>query len=405
MHQSERRGLDSFGAAETTGSRRFHGVLVSGHEAGGHMTDKHSTRHPTRISVRHLTGVLLPTFVVLGLLAPRPVLAGDRAEAQQLALMGAKLSASAAQDLETALAKDPEDLAARTELIGYYWHRALTSTASRQPLQQHVLWIVEHHPEAAIGGLPEAQLSPFQDGKAYEDAARGWRQAAVDHASDPAVLWNCAAFFLLSDRPFSAELLKKGEVLDPRSPEWPRQLGRLYRFESSRGSREEKQRAATQALAEYERAYGLTPGEHERDYLLEKLAKTAFDAGTFAKAESYARQALGAAQRGPRDWNTGNAVHDGHVVLGRLALHEGKLADAEKELLAAGKTPGSPQLDSFGPNMTLAEELLEKGRKDAVLQYFQLCSGFWKMGKDKLAAWSAAVERGEIPDFGANLYY
>ena len=79
--------------------------------------------------------------------------------------------------------------------------------------------------------------------------------------------------------------------------------------------------------------------------------------------------------------------------------------EAKKRLLASDDSKGSPQMNSFGPNMQLAKALLEKGERDAVLEYFQRCGRFWKMGQDQLAAWTAAVKKGEIPDFGANLNY
>lgn len=49
--------------------------------------------------------------------------------------------------------------------------------------------------------------------------------------------------------------------------------------------------------------------------------------------------------------------------------------------------------------------LLEKGQKDAVLEYFELCEKFWKYPPDmkKLERWKAAVEAGITPDFGTNL--
>ena len=107
----------------------------------------------------------------------------------------------------------------------------------------------------------------------------------------------------------------------------------------------------------------------------------------------------------PNNWDYGNAIHQGNLVLGRIAVSEGRLADAAKYLLAAGETPGSPQLNSFGPNMTLARDLLERGDAASVLKYFELCGKFWKMGGEFLAAWTAQVLSGGVPQFGANLQY
>jgi hypothetical protein len=53
--------------------------------------------------------------------------------------------------------------------------------------------------------------------------------------------------------------------------------------------------------------------------------------------------------------------------------------------------------------MTLARELLEKGERQVVLEYFKLCASFWK--NDRLDTWASEVRAGKIPDFGANLEY
>ena len=55
--------------------------------------------------------------------------------------------------------------------------------------------------------------------------------------------------------------------------------------------------------------------------------------------------------------------------------------------------------------MSLAKDLLEKGERDVVLEYFEACRKFWKMGEDDLDKWSKEVKAGTIPDFGANLVY
>ena len=82
------------------------------------------------------------------------------------------------------------------------------------------------------------------------------------------------------------------------------------------------------------------------------------------------------------------------MVLGRIAVIDGRIADAGRFLAEAGNTPGSPQLNSFGPNMTLARDLLQRGETVPVLAYFEQVRRFWKMGGERLDAWSAAVEAG-----------
>ena len=99
------------------------------------------------------------------------------------------------------------------------------------------------------------------------------------------------------------------------------------------------------------------------------------------------------------------AVHYGNTFLGLLAIEAGEIEAANSYLIESGKTKGSPSLRTSGPSMSLANALLEKGQKDAVLEYFELCEKFWKYppGMKKLERWKAAVEAGIPPDFGTNL--
>ncbi|MCG7991199.1 MAG: hypothetical protein JAY99_01745 [Candidatus Thiodiazotropha lotti] len=129
------------------------------------------------------------------------------------------------------------------------------------------------------------------------------------------------------------------------------------------------------------------------------------DNGSLEKAESFAHETLKIAEMYKDDWNYGNAIHKGHLTLGRVALRKGDIEEAKKQLLLAGKTPGSPQLDSFGPNMVLAKELLEKGENDTVLKYLELCEEFWDFHLEKLIKWEEQITRGEKPNFGTNLLY
>jgi hypothetical protein len=123
------------------------------------------------------------------------------------------------------------------------------------------------------------------------------------------------------------------------------------------------------------------------------------------KVRSDANEVLTTATKYRNDWNYGNAIHKGNLALGLVALREAKIDLAEDFLLRAGRTPGSPQLSSFGPNMVLAKDLLEKGRREKVLEYFALCGKFWQDDHGRLKVWSALVKEGREPDFGPQLLY
>ena len=167
----------------------------------------------------------------------------------------------------------------------------------------------------------------------------------------------------------------------------------------------DKKTIASQLVAAQEKVIRTLPKAEDKFHLTREIAPLAFNAGDQVKAGMYAKDLLIQAESMKDDWDYGNAVHTANLVLGRIALSAGDIDEAKRLLLLAGKTPGSPQLESFGPDMLFAKELLEKGEKDVVIQYFTLCSAFWKMDDGKLAQWKTEVQNNEIPDFGPNVRY
>jgi len=141
-----------------------------------------------------------------------------------------------------------------------------------------------------------------------------------------------------------------------------------------------------------------------RNPLLPRMAKAAYAAGEWDHATGFAKEALEAATHGVFPW-TGDAIHQGNIVLGRLALRRSDVDGAKRYLLAAGKTPGSSGLASLGPNMALARDLLDRGEQDTVVAYLEECGHFWDGNRGKLAEWIALVKAGLKPDFGRNLDY
>ena len=160
--------------------------------------------------------------------------------------------------------------------------------------------------------------------------------------------------------------------------------------------------------ADYDRAVSRVESKRgdERYDALAAAAKTSVYFGSLDEARAYATELLEFARTTEGiTWNLGNALHDGHEVLGLVALRLGHTDEAAKELLLAGETPGSPQADTFGPNMLLAKELLEHGDRSTVIAYFNLCRRFWEMERGRLDQWTKDASEGNVPDFGANLVF
>jgi hypothetical protein len=145
--------------------------------------------------------------------------------------------------------------------------------------------------------------------------------------------------------------------------------------------------------------------EEKRFYELTKNLQQKYEAGEIEEVKSDVNEIKRLLPNYVTNWNYGNAVHKMNIVEGRMALQKGNVEEAKKYLISAGKTKGSPQLNSFGPNMSLAKELLEKREKEIVIQYLDLCSKFWKGDFSKLNDWKEIVQQGKIPEFGANLEF
>src|SRR5260370_36678292 len=89
----------------------------------------------------------------------------------------------------------------------------------------------------------------------------------------------------------------------------------------------------------------------------------------------------------------------GKRACGRVGVKRGNVQEAVSFLLLAGKTPGSPQLDDYGPDMTLADELLQRGATEVVLQNFRESDHFWRGSRNYQLDRSAKdVQAGVRPD-------
>jgi hypothetical protein len=300
-----------------------------------------------------------------------------------LVTRGSRLDEAAALQLEVAVAQNPHDDEQRAVLVGWLFPRQ-ADPRWRECRRGHVLWFVEHHPGTKFAGTPHATFHPVVDPDGFTAASDLWRKHVDEHARDARVLANAARFFSFAEPARARRLLKQARALEPSEPEWMSELARELRHCDE----------WPEVLALYEQL--IATGPTQRRLYLGDAAEAALRTGDRAKARALAGQLLESIPS-QEPWNRGNAIFQGHAILGAVALAEGDVARAREHLLASGRTDGSPQLDSFGPELDLADRLLQAGETAAVLEFLGLCEKFWKPGKERLERFATAIRRGERP--------
>lgn len=313
-------------------------------------------------------------------------------------LAGGELVEADVEGLERHVSKHPGDVQARARLVGYYM---LHSGTRRDACRSHAIWFIANQPRSRIAGSPYCRLDFLRDDdSSIQEATALWLAHIDDSPNDAQLLANARDWFLARDRRLAIAL---GE--------------RVIELTNDAGAR--LQLAAIRRLSgESSDSVLATLGErpHHRAELprwLQSAAWASLWAGQLDYARELADELLGFADDDA--WYGGNSTHFGHLIRGHVALAGGDTNAAERELVAAAATRGSPQLNSFGPNFSLARALLEKGRTSAVITFLDHCRTFWpspslreRLGTsidDRVEAWKSTIEAGGIPDFGANAHY
>src|SRR2546427_1186514 len=163
--------------------------------------------------------------------------AGDLAEASRTASRltseGRALPPQQASDLEDRLKTNADDLDARMRLLGYYYFSGIRNAGAdvtRTARRRHVLWMIEHHPDAELMMLPVITIDPaghaLADPEGYDLAKQLWMQQADRHPEDVSILLRAAHFVRLSDKAMALQLLKQA-MMHPTAREYWRAAGEL----------------------------------------------------------------------------------------------------------------------------------------------------------------------------------
>jgi len=141
-----------------------------------------------------------------------------------------------------------------------------------------------------------------------------------------------------------------------------------------------------------------TSSKLNRFYELDSLINKYYQKGDFIKAKKLTLEYLALAEHYKNNWNYGNAIHDANRMLGLMSYQKGEYDEAVLYLSKAGKSTGSPQLNTFGPELDLANLLLKQGKATEVKSYLLGIQTFWKMDNGIVEEWIEAIDTNEKPE-------
>jgi hypothetical protein len=347
-------------------------------------------------------------------------------EVDQLLEEGASLSAEAAEALERGLAERPDDVDAHVRLLGYHRERrreafgkatlgaqiSLMRDGSPHDVgrAQHAIWLAANAPRAPV--LAHGPVHFRMGEPAYAELSAIWRRHAAAEPPDATVLAHAIAFFWWENAAFADELVERAERAFPGDGRWARfrrarraqellSEGRLAPLrDRGLAPADGDARAPDESLDEIERLLREDPDLESTADLRELAGELALRLHRLDRARAHAEQLL-VAHVGEREREHSDAAHNGHLLLGRIALFGGDVERAKAHLILAGQAGATGLVRVFGPDMRLGADLLARGERDVVLRYLAHCRRFWERGP--VDAWIAEIREGGTPSFGRNL--
>lgn len=335
---------------------------------------------PRRVAVSHslrlrLAGVVLTLFAMTTVgckTNDKPDKAATDA-ASNVAYPTQTFTAQSAAEAEARIAERPDDVATRVELLWHY-RGLIGDAAADRRAAEHVLWLIEHRPTAAVLATPVAPVLPYPDRATYERAAELWAKQAAAHPNDARVQGHAGLFFVVSDPARAIPLLENAHRLDADNPRWSDALAALYAERAASAEGEAKATWARRAIAMYRASLEHATGPLHRYYTHQGIVRAAWSALPGERRDAVAGL-VAAAQSAAGEDDQPIMLHNAAVWRGLLALAEQSTDDAARILLDAGaklRSVGSAnarrvRLDEL--DLALASRLLGTNRHDEVRAY------------------------------------
>jgi len=96
---------------------------------------------------------------------------------------------------------------------------------------------------------------------------------------------------------------------------------------------------------------------------------------------------------------SGEAIYTGNLILAQTSIDNNDIVSAKRYLLDAASTTGAHSIEQNGLDTSVARALLDRGERDAVLEYLKRGHTLWPQGEQIVSRWEATIRAGRRPNF------
>jgi hypothetical protein len=288
------------------------------------------------------------------------------------------------------LLSNPMDRVSRLKLLGHYFVVQLISKKVQVERLSLLHWFIENEPSFELLQWLQLSLDLCSSEQMEELLLKYWMEAIKHYPNESKTLINAAHFFKeLKHFELAEETLYAALKADSSSTKAVEKLveclaSRLDSAATNNYGIHVQQEQIRQSLNEILEKISDPTVNY---MLLEQLAEFTFSKKLLDISKRLALELLNGSNTAP-NWYSATAIHQAKIILGKLALEEDDLNSAKMYLADAGNvvTP-SPQLISFGPNLSLAKKLVAVGEIESVTSFLRDCQSWWESGRDLLDHW------------------
>lgn len=293
---------------------------------------------------------------------------------------------------ENHLFRNPSNCFERSKLIQHFASLQNVSKDAKENFEFHCLYLIEHYPLSEY--IKCVSLDRNRNEAAFDRARDFWLKHLSSDRNNVSLLESISLYYSDKELGVCGLALKRLNELEPENSLRVCELVRFYRYMAKRSDPESARTYYTNAFGELSKSIQKV-SYSDCIALLKLMLEVSYEANQFDACSKYAKLLVSHSDSLPERLRA-DGLNCGYLWLARISFESGRMYALRKYYLESARyraiVPGS----LLGPDLKLANKLLEAGHYKIVFEYLECCSTTWKENilKDLVEEFAA----GQLPE-------